>query len=609
MLIEQFMKESLSEKANRLPMLPGVYIMLDQTGKVIYVGKAKKLKNRVSSYFHGEHLPKVAAMIEKIDDFNIIVVSSEMEALVLENSLIKQHKPHYNILLKDDKGYPFIRIDLNSEYPNLSLSAKVKKDSAKYFGPFGARRKTHELISALKKAYKLPDCSLSLPRDIGKYRPCLNYDIGNCRGWCMESRPEEYKDRIGQIERILQGHSEELIADLKSEMLQASDDLDFERAAELRDRLKLLDSFQNKQSVFSTSIESSDVIGFHRGPVCCFAVIRYQNGNLVDKDFEIVTDPLEDDSEAVCELVKQYYNRPGIEVPSTLLLPYELEFSDGLADFLSNISGHKVQIEVPKRGLKHNLILTASQNAEEEIIRITSENQRRRKTVDLLRKTLSLESYPRRIEAFDISNLGNTGIVSGMTVFIDGVKSKKDYRKFRLSDMVQQNDYESMYRTVYRRFQSAINGKTGFTEFPDLLLIDGGSEHAAAALRALQELGLSMPVFGMVKDDRHRTRALIDAEGEEFSIRGNQALFSFIGGIQEETHRFTIEYQKQLRNNSINSILSEIPGIGPKRRDILIQHYKSAAAVSNASIEELETMLPRDAAISVYQYFHGTETL
>ncbi|MBR4392700.1 MAG: excinuclease ABC subunit UvrC [Oscillospiraceae bacterium] len=600
--------ETLLEKANNLPQLPGVYIMLDERGEVIYVGKAKKLKNRVSSYFHGDHLPKVAAMAEKVHDFDVIVVNSEFEALVLENSLIKRHKPHYNILLKDDKGYPFIRVDTESAYPRMSLSSRAEKDGAVYYGPFGGRYQSRSIMGAIEKALLLPDCSRRFPRDIGKERPCLNYHMGKCAGWCLPDRDAaDYRLRMDQAEQILSGRSEELIGGLTAEMGQAAEELRFERAAELRDRIRAIEGLQNRQRVISTNFSDTDAVGFKRGARCCFTVLHYVNGDLVDKDAEMLAEPLEEDSEAIAALLRQYYSSGGAACPGTVLLPCELEDREALEEWISRAGGRKVRLEVPKRGERLRLVETAALNAQEEILRRTTAEQRRNKTLEWLQKALELDRFPHRIEAFDISNLGDDGIVAAMTVFKDGKPLKKDYRKFRIRDLEMRDDYASMYQAVTRRLQHYLDGDEKFSPLPDLLLIDGGDRHAQTAERAQQALGVSIPTFGMVKDDRHRTRALITAEGREIGISGNQAVFSLIGTIQEETHRSAVTYQRKLRGENLHSVLETISGIGEKRRDLLLQRYRSVRAIREASEEELAELLPKNVAHAVYMAFRSTQ--
>lgn len=606
--MEKLRIDELREKANMLPLLPGVYLMLDSAGAVIYVGKAKALKNRVTSYFRGEHLPKVAAMVSHVTDFNVIVVQSEFEALVLENSLIKLHRPKYNILLKDDKGYPFVRLDVKSEYPTFSLVNRMEKDGAKYFGPYGGRSMTADIIDTICKALKLPTCSRRFPQDIGRQRPCLNYHMGTCAGYCLkDASAEEYRSAIRAAELILEGKTAELTAELQQRMEEAAEALRFEYAAELRDRLRAVQGLQNHQRVIATAYADTDAVGFQRGAKCCFTVLHFTDGNLTGKDFELMDEPLEPDAEAISGLVQQYYENRGAW-PRQVLLPCEIESSDALQALLTEKAGHKVAIEVPKRGDKCRLTESAAMNAREEILRATTAAQRGMKTLEWLQKALELPAPPERIEAFDISNLGDTGIVAGMTVFRRGKPLKRDYRKFRIRDTAGQNDYASMREAVTRRFQHYLDGDGKFAELPDLLLIDGGAEHAAVAKDVLDRFGLAVPVFGMVKDDRHRTRALVTPEGAEIGIAGNQAVFALIGTIQEETHRFSIEYQRSLRRASLASELDAIPGVGEKRRNALLSAFRSVKAVRAASFEALCEVVPASAARAIYDHYHTKGT-
>ena len=600
------MLDTLSEKANNLPLLPGVYIMLDEHGEVIYVGKAKKLKNRVTSYFHGEHLPKVAAMVEKVRDFNVIVAGSEFEALVLENSLIKRHKPKYNILLKDDKGYPFVRVDVKSEYPRMSLINRSAKDGARYFGPFGGRGQTYGIIETISRALLLPTCAKKFPRDIGKERPCLNYQMGNCAGWCRGvPDAEEYRRRMAQAMLILEGKSAELTRELTEKMEQAAEELRFEQAAELRDRLRAVESLANRQRIISTAFADTDAIGFCRGAKSCFTVLHFVNGDLVGKDTEMMDEPLEDDGEAVAGLVLQYYTAHRGGWPKSVLLPCEIDGKEALEELLSETSGRRIYIETPKRGERMRLIESAALNAREEIQRRTTAAQRTNKTLEWLQKALGLAEFPRRIEAFDVSNLGDTGIVAAMTVHVDGRPFKRAYKKFRIKDMPVRDDYASMRQAVYRRFKHYVDGDESFSPLPELLLIDGGENHAKVAVDALRELKLNVPVFGMVKDDRHRTRALISPDGHEIGINSNQAVFALVGNIQEETHRFAIEYQRALRNEGYVSALDRIDGVGPKRRADLIKYFKTVKAIRAASVSQLNLVVPKNTAQAVYDYFHN----
>lgn len=601
------MPETLLEKANKLPQKPGVYIMLDMAGQVIYVGKAKKLKNRVTSYFRGSHLPKVQAMVDKVCDFNVIVVDSEFESLVLENSLIKQHMPHYNILLKDDKGYPFIRLDTSEQYPRFEIVNRPMKDSARYFGPYGGRNVSHGIIESVSKAVGLPICRKKFPAELGKGRPCLNHHMGLCRAWCCgNGTQEEYLAAVKNAEMILEGKKTELAAELTEKMQEASDNLQFELAASYRDRVRAIEGLGNRQSVVATAFADTDAVGFVRGEKSCFVVLHFVDGSLTGKDFELLPEPLESDDEAVSALVRQYYAQRNI-FPKTVLLPIDCGDREDIQRLLSDIAGHRVQIEIPQRGDRLRLVERANMNASEEILRSTTAEQRRTATLVKLQNTLKLGEYPTRIEAFDVSNLGDTGIVAAMTVHKDGKPLKRDYRKFRIKDMPVRDDYSSMRQAVQRRFTRYKDGDARFSELPSLLLIDGGITHASAARDELEALGLSLPVFGMVKDDRHRTRALVTPDGEEISISTNQAIFSLIGRIQEETHRFAIEYQRQLRNESLGSELQQIKGVGEKRRNELLKAFRSIKAIKAASLEELMAVVPQNTASAVFGYYHGEE--
>ena len=599
--------DQLREKANKLPLLPGVYIMQDARGEVIYVGKAKALKNRVTSYFRGEHLPKVAAMVEKVADFNVIIAESEFEALVLENSLIKRHKPHYNILLKDDKGYPFIRMDLNEPYPRMSVVNRAASDGAKYFGPFGARGQTFSIIHTVSKALGLPTCSKKFPRDVGKERPCLQHAMGACRGWCQTGlTAEEYRLAIAQAAMILEGRSHQLARELESEMEKAAEELRFEEAARLRDRLRAITSLENLQRVIAAARADTDAVAFVRGAKSCFAVLHYTDGDLSGKDFSLLEDPLETDAEALSALLRQYYvNRSAW--PKTLLLPFEPEDREDLERWLTELAGRRVYLEVPQRGDRARFVEKAAVNAREEILRSTTAAERRSKTLEWLREALGMEKALRRIEAYDISNTRDVGIVASMTVHIDGKPRKKDYRKFRMKEITGQNDYGSMQEVITRRFRHYLEGDEKFSEAPDLLLIDGGMEHARAAREAMLALGVDFPLCGMVKDDRHRTRALITPEGQEIGIQGNPAVFALVGRIQEETHRFAIEYHRQLRDAVSPSALDAVPGVGPKRRSDLLKHFGTLKAIKAATAEELAAVVPRNAAQAVYDHFHKKE--
>ena len=604
--------EELKQKAHELPLKPGVYIMQNAKNEVIYVGKAKALRNRVSQYFQdsASHTDKTRAMVSQIDHFDVIIAQSEFEALVLECSLIKRHQPHYNILLKDSKGYPYIRLTVKEEYPVFSLSNKVYDDGARYFGPYGSRGASQNIIDALLAALRLPSCSKKFPRDIGKERPCLNHHMGRCDGYC---RPEmdqtRYREAMAQAVRLLDGKYDEVVDELTADMERAAEDLRFERAAELRDRIRAIELLGKRQKVVAGSLADTDVVGFHRGTVrSCFVVLHYVEGELAAKDWELIETPLEEEmGAAVSALVAQFYGGKS-RMPRQILLPCELEDEAALARMLTEAGSRKVELVTPKRGAKVDLIRLANENAAEEVERATTRQERQNKLLDLLAHTLGLNAPPRRMEAYDISNTANSNIVASMTVFVDGKPLKRDYRHFILKDMEHADDYASMEQVLTRRFKRYLEGDEKFGECPDLLLIDGGENHAKVALKVLRENGLDIPVFGMVKDDRHRTRALVTPEGREIGIQTEQSLFSLIGRIQEETHRFAIEFQRQRQAGQVKgSVLDKIPGVGEKRRAQLLKHFKSIKNIKAAGLEQLCEIVPKNTAQAVYQYFHREE--
>ena len=597
--------DELKDKALSLPLSPGVYIMRDKSDKVIYVGKAKKLKNRVSQYFQdtASHTPKTRIMVSKIHHFDVIVAASEFEALVLECSLIKRHMPKYNILLKDDKGYPYLRLNMKEEYPRITVVGKPQKDGASYYGPYGSRYVTHNAVEALRSALKLPDCSRQFPRDVGKDRPCLNYHMGQCDGWCQPSRTkEEYRQRIAQAQHILSGNYKAAAEEIRTQMLSASDNLEFELAARLRDRLSAVEALGQKQLVTALSLADTDVIGYAQTEAkACFAVLHFSGGNLLDKDYEILAVP-DNRENAVSSLMKQYYLSRGM-APKNILLPFEVEDGELFAQLLEQQLAHRIRLRVPQRGDNVRLVELAGKNAMEEAQRATSKEERINGTLAMLGKMLSIEP-PARMESYDISNISGTDIVAGMVVFTDGKPSKKDYKRFKIQGLAKQDDYASMEQVILRRFGHYQAGDKGFEEAPDLILIDGGVNHAKIAVEALRSLGLSFRVLGMVKDDRHRTRALVTPEGQEIWIDSNQAVFSLIGSIQEETHRFAITFHRQLRSKRLRySELDGIEGIGPKRKQLLLKTFRSISGIAQASFEELCRALPRDAAVSVYEHF------
>ena len=603
-------REELKQAALSLPYEPGVYLMKDSADTVIYVGKAKKLKNRVSQYFQdtASHTPKTRRMVSQVDHFETIAAASEFEALVLECSLIKHYMPKYNILLKDDKGYPYLRVDLREAYPSITLATRVKDDGAKYFGPYGSRGRSQQVIEAIRATFRLPNCSKKFPRDIGRDRPCLNFQMNTCDGWCRSCKTqEEYHTLLEQAVLLLEGKHQTLIDALQQKMEAAAERLEFEHAAEYRDRLRAITLLGQKQLVTAGTMADTDVIGWHQTEArACFAVLHYIGGSLMDKDYELL--PVADDpAEALSSLVKQYYLARKA-APRRILLPMPMEDAAPFAQLLQEKLEKKVSILAPRRGDGKRLSELACKNAEEEAQRATTAAERLNGTLLLLQSMLKLPAIPERLEAYDISNISGTDIVASMTVFQDGKPKKSDYKRFKLENMEDQDDYAAMRQVLCRRFCHYLDGDKGFEIRPDALLIDGGAVHAQVVSEALAQMGIVIPTFGMVKDNRHRTRALVTPDGEEIGIRGNTAVFSFIGRIQEETHRFAITYHRTLRSRRVKgSSLDAIPGIGEKRRGLLLKKFKSVAAIRKAELNELQACLPASAAQAVYDYFHSQE--
>lgn len=603
--------DELKEKAHALPLKPGVYIMQNEHNEVIYVGKAKALKNRVSQYFAhlASHTEKTRAMVASIHHFDVIVVGSEFEALVLECALIKRHQPKYNILLKDSKGYPYIRLTVKEEYPRFDLANKVAEDGARYFGPYGSRGSSYAIIDSLLETFKLPTCNKKFPRDIGRERPCLNYHMGKCDGYCRrEMDQSRYREGMDQAVRLLEGKQSEVLRDLEREMAQAAEELQFERAAALRDRIRAVELLSKRQRAVG-KLADTDVVGFYRGTAkSCFVVLHFVEGELAGKDMDLIETPMEgEEGEAVSALVSQYYGGRG-DLPGHILLPCELPDEVPLARMLSEAAGRRVELVTPQRGAKLDLIRLAHTNAVEEVERATSRLERQSKTLEALGKLLGLDKPPYRIESYDISNTGGDNIVASMVVFEGARPKKKDYRHFKIKSLTggHPDDYRSMEEVLERRLRRYLDGDADFGALPDLLLIDGGQEHAGIVVGVLERLGVSIPTVGMVKDDRHRTRALIDANGHETGIQQNPALFALIGQIQEETHRFAITFHRDQKSKAMrHSVLDDIPGVGEARRRALQKRFKTIAAIKAAPVEELAQAVDQRTAQAVYDHFHS----
>ena len=602
-------KDELRQKANDLPLAPGVYLMMDKTGKVIYVGKAKKLKNRVSQYFQdsASHNIKTRNMVSQVDHFDTIFVSSEFEALVLENSLIKRHMPHYNILLKDDKGYPFIRLS-KEDYPRFSLVNRPAADNARYFGPFGGRYETRQALDAVLSALRLPTCSRKFPRDIGAERPCLNFHMGRCDGFCRTEMPrEEYQRRIQQAAQLLEGRSKQLLRDMKTEMEEEAEALRFEQAAAIRDRINAISALSKKQTVIAGLCADTDIWGIYRGSgKCCYAILHMEEGNLAGRETELFTAPIEETEEEMLSALTAQYYLPRAILPHEILLPFDTGECENLSEVLTRRAGHKVWVHVPQRGEKADLRSMAQRNAQEEAERATTAAERVAHTLEVLGKMLDLPAPPGRMESFDISNTGKSDIVASMVVYNGTRPLKSAYRRFRIKELQgHPDDYASMQEVLRRRLQHAADGDEKFLPLPDVFLIDGGQTHARAALEVAERFGVTVPIFGMVKDDRHRTRALITPEGREIGIVGNPAVFSLIGQIQEETHRFAITFHHESHTKStLKSALDGIPGVGEKRKAELRKHFGTIKAIKEADVEQLAAVLPRNVAQTVWEHFH-----
>ena len=601
-------KDQLLEKANSLPLAPGVYLMHGRDGDVIYVGKAKKLKNRVSQYFQAGrgHNVKTQTMVSLVDDFDTIIVGSEFEALVLENALIKQYMPRYNILLKDDKGYPFVRLS-REQYRRFSIVSRVASDGARYFGPYGGRLETRSALDAIRNALHLPTCHKTFPRDIGKERPCLNHHMGRCDGFCRpEMSAEEYNRRIDLAVQLLEGKVRLVTAQLEKEMQEAAEALRFEEAAALRDRIQAIKVLGKRQKVIAGVCADTDVWGLYLEAKCCFAVLHYEEGQLTGREAELFTaSALDGEGEILSALLLQYYGGRSA-LPREIYLPVEIEDQEVLEQLLTEKAGHRVVLRVPQRGDRAQVLQLAAANAREEAERQTSNQERAGRTMELLGKLMGLAEPPEWLESYDISNTGADDIVASMVVFQGSKPAKDRYRRFRIKELDgHPDDYKSMEEVLTRRLTHYMEQDKKFMPLPDVFLIDGGEQHAKVARRVTERFGLAIPIFGMVKDDRHRTRALITPEGREIGIQGNQAVFSLIGRIQEETHRFAITYNRQSHGKSVRgSTLDGIPGVGEARRIALLKKFKSVRAIREASLEELLAVVPKNAAQAVYLWAH-----
>ena len=601
--------EELKAKVLSLPFEPGVYIMKNRDGQVIYVGKAKALKNRVSQYFQSDsrHSPKTIRMVSNIWDFDIIVTETEFEALVLENQMIKKYQPKYNILLKDDKGYPFIKVTTSKPYPSFSIVPKPGHDADRYFGPYTSRRAAYHAIDTINETLKLKTCRRVFPRDIGKDRPCLNLHLGRCIAPCTgRVSAEEYAARVQEGISLLEGNDKALLADLTARMEQAAEDLRFEQAATLRDRIRAVRALGEKQKVVAGAFAELDAVAYVQGQTRgCVVVLHYLAGDLHDKEFTLLDGVTAADAgEALGAFLKQYYALRGA-VPRTVLLSSPIDESEAVGEFLSSIAERKVELAVPQRGRRHDIIRLAEKNAREEILRVETSQERRVKSLELLGQMTGMDELPHILEAYDISNFAGQDTVGSMVVFEDAKPARSRYRKFRIETAAQgQDDYASMTEMLTRRLQRWKDGDEKFTPLPSAFLIDGGLGHVRTAQRVLDQFGVNTPCFGMVKDDHHRTRGLVAPDGREFGISTVPAVFALIGRIQEEVHRFAITYNRALGAKKVRgSSLDQIEGVGEKRRNDLLKHFGTIENIRAASVDELARVVPRTVAENVHDYY------
>ena len=615
----------IEEELKKLPDRPGVYIMHDEKDDIIYVGKAVNLKNRVRQYFRPSHDEgiKKAKMVEQIRRFEYIITDSELEALVLECNLIKEHRPKYNTMLRDDKTYPYIRVTLGEDFPRVLFSRQMKKDKSKYFGPYTSAGAVKDTIELIQKMYQIRTCNRNLPRDIGKERPCLNYHIKKCNAPCQGYiSKEEYHKSIEMVLSFLNGNYQPIIKDLEKKMMAASDSLEFERAIEYRELLNSVKQIAQKQKITSFDGEDKDVIalaGDERDAVVQVFFVR--GGKLIGREHFYIKIATEDtESQILTTFVKQFYSGTPF-LPREIMLSAEIEDQDIIEEWLEKKRGSKVYLRIPRRGMKEKLVELAKKNAElvlsQDKERIKREEGRTIGALKEIEKLLDMEKL-NRIEAFDISNISGFQTVGSMIVYEKGKPCRSDYRKFRLKTIQGPDDYASMHEVLTRRFLHGMEEKKelqeknmsdvygSFTRFPDLIMMDGGRGQVNIALKVLAELHLDIPVCGMVKDDNHRTRGLY-YNNVEIPIDRNSEGFKLITRIQDEAHRFAIEYHRSLRSKGqVHSVLDDIDGIGATRRKAFMRRCQSIENIKQATIEELketESMNER-AAQAVYHFFH-----
>ena len=597
----------IQEHLKQLPAEPGVYLMKDKFDNIIYVGKAKILKNRVRQYFQSSknHSSKVKSMVKNIDKFEYIITDSELEALILECNLIKKYKPKYNVLLRDDKTYPYIKVTTNEDFPRVLKVRKVIKDKAKYFGPYTNTTAVNDTLDIIKNIYPIRTCNIDIERAIKtNMRPCLNLHIKRCVGPCTGNvTKEEYNKMIEEIILFLSGKEEKLIDILKEKMNKCAMDFNFEEAAIYRDKIKSLEDMMEKQKIdTSTSDLNQDVIAMARAhDEACVQVFFVRNGKIVGREHFILEGVMDSTRESILgSFVKQFYMEQEY-VPKEIIIEEEIEDSFILSEWLSSKKGQKVTIRVPQKGEKKSLIEMVRKNVIEYLEKFSDMNKRKYEksigALEELKQILNLDNIPKRIESFDISNIQGVDSIGSMVVFTNGKEDKKEYRRYKIKTVIGPNDYDSMAEIVERRLK--------YGDFPDLMLLDGGKGQVSAVKKVLNKYNVEIPLWGMYKDDKHRTKGLISQE-KEIELDRTSNLYRFVASIQEEVHNYAISYHRSLRNKSLTkSELDDIQGIGEKRKKALLNHFKDIEAIKKATFEELLEVegMNKTSSESVYNYF------
>ncbi|CEP85444.1 excinuclease ABC subunit UvrC [Paraclostridium sordellii] len=597
----------IQEQLKKLPSEPGVYLMKDENDKVIYVGKAISLKNRVRQYFQSSknHTSKVKSMVKNIYKFEYIITDSELEALILECSLIKEYRPKYNVLLRDDKTYPYIKVTVNEDFPRVLKVRQVMKDKAKYFGPYTNTTAVNDTLEIIKNIYPIRTCNIDIERAIkNKVRPCLNKHIKKCVGPCTgEVSKEEYSKMIEEIILFLSGKEEHLIDLLKEKMNKCAMEFNFEDAAMYRDKIKSLEEMTQKQKIDSiTSDLNQDIIAMARAhDEACVQVFFIRNGKIVGREHYILEGVMDSTRESILSsFVKQFYMAQDY-IPKEILIESDIEDSFILEEWLSDKKGQKVFIRVPQKGEKKSLIEMVRKNAVEYLEKFSNMNKLKYKksigALEELKNIIGLEKIPRRIESFDISNIQGVDSIGSMVVFTDGKKDKKEYRRYKIKTVIGPNDYDSMAEIVERRIK--------YGDLPDLILLDGGKGQVSSVKKVLNKHNVEIPLWGMYKDDKHRTKGLISQE-KEIELDKTSNLYRFVASIQEEVHNYAISYHRSLRNKTLTkSILDDIQGIGEKRKKALLSHFKNIDEIKNATMNELLEVegMNKTSAENVYNFF------